>query len=197
MKHVDARGQACPKPVMMTKAALDEGARELEIIVDNAVSESNVTRFLRNGGWQVSSTGTEPHIVLHAQKESAETAEVTPEVTKGKTKDEAILIATARLGGSDEALGEVLMKAFLGTLAQRPSPPALIVLMNEAVTLALEEHSTSESLKHLEEAGTRLLVCGTCTNHFGITDQVTVGTISNMFEITEALLDRAKTVTLG
>ena len=52
---------------------------------------------------------------------------------------------------------------------------------------SLPEASTCGHLKDLEKAGTRVLVCGTCTNHFGVTEQVGVGTVSNMFEILEAV----------
>ena len=68
--------------------------------------------------------------------------------------------------------------------------------MNEGVKLALPEASTCDHLKDLERAGTNILVCGTCTNHFGITDRVGVGTISNMFEILEAVTGADKTLSI-
>ena len=53
MITVNAVGKACPEPVIMTKAALEKGATELEVLVDNAVAASNVTRLLEGQGFHV------------------------------------------------------------------------------------------------------------------------------------------------
>ncbi|MFR5880996.1 MAG: hypothetical protein ACLUEQ_09425 [Cloacibacillus evryensis] len=45
--------------------------------------------------------------------------------------------------------------------------------------------------------GTKILICGTCTKHFGITEAITIGTISNMFEISEAVFGTDKPIVLG
>ena len=193
MKNIDARGQACPKPVMMTKTAIDEGARALTISVDNPVSAANVTRFLAKQGWTTEESGQAPEIVLKSRKgEGAE-----ERVQEGELEDQSLLIAKATLGGNDRVLGEVLMKAFLGTVAQREQPPKTIALMNEGVFLSLKSHSACESLEALRDRGTTVLVCGTCANHFGIADDVAVGTLSNMFEITEALMAASRQLCLG
>ena len=99
----------------------------------------------------------------------------------------AVLITGKTLGRNDEELGEILIKGFLGTLSQLEVPPRTLALMNEGVKLALFDSSSCDHLKNLEKKGTDILVCGTCTNHFGITDSVGAGTISNMFEILESL----------
>jgi sulfur relay (sulfurtransferase) complex TusBCD TusD component (DsrE family) len=44
--------------------------------------------------------------------------------------------------------------------------------------------------------GVEILVCGTCTNHFGITEKIGVGTISNMFDITEAMLGPSRVISI-
>ena len=66
-------------------------------------------------------------------------------------------------------------------------PPRTVALINEGVKLALFDSSSCDHLKNLERKGTNILVCGTCVNHFGITDSVGAGVISTMFEIVEAL----------
>ena len=53
MKKVDARGCACPEPVVMTRNAIREDANGVEIMVDNACAVENITRFARNTGYQV------------------------------------------------------------------------------------------------------------------------------------------------
>jgi len=53
MKEIDARGLACPAPVLHTKAALqEEKPGSVKVIVDNAASQQNVQRFLESQGFQ-------------------------------------------------------------------------------------------------------------------------------------------------
>jgi hypothetical protein len=51
----------------------------------------------------------------------------------------------------------------------------------------MKQSSVSSSLTELEELGTRIMLCGTCIDHYGIQMDVTVGMISNMVVITETL----------
>ena len=46
MKTVDARGFACPQPVIMAQKAIKADAPgELQVLVDNKCAVENVTRF--------------------------------------------------------------------------------------------------------------------------------------------------------
>ena len=54
MKTVDARGFACPQPVIMTqKAVKAEAPGELTVLVDNKCAVENVTRFGESQGYTV------------------------------------------------------------------------------------------------------------------------------------------------
>ena len=55
MKIVDARGYACPQPVIMTKKALEKNGAPLQVLVDSKTPLENVTRFATIAGFQVSS----------------------------------------------------------------------------------------------------------------------------------------------
>jgi len=58
MKEIDARGLACPAPVMRTRDAVEkEGATEVSVVVDNAAAQQNVQRFLESRGFAVSLGG--------------------------------------------------------------------------------------------------------------------------------------------
>jgi TusA-related sulfurtransferase len=48
MKTVDARGQVCPKPLILTKQALKEVSpgEQISVLIDNPTSRQNVERFL-------------------------------------------------------------------------------------------------------------------------------------------------------
>lgn len=195
MITVNAVGKACPEPVIMTRAAVEKGAVELEVLVDNAVAVSNVTRFLEGQGFRVQHQENGGEFKLTARREGAAVSAGSAPRPQGKARL-AVLIAGKTLGREDKELGEVLIKGFLGTLSKLETPPAVLALMNEGVKLALPDASTCDHLKDLERAGTKILVCGTCTNHFGVTERVGVGTVSNMFEILEAVTGADKVLSV-
>ena len=201
MITVNAVGKACPEPVIMTRAAVEKGAVELEVLVDNAVAVSNVTRFLEGQGFRVQHRENGGEFKLTARRDGA-AASVGSAPAAGPAPCNrggarlAVLVAGKTLGREDKELGEVLIKGFLGTLSKLETPPAVLALMNEGVKLALPDASTCDYLKNLEGTGTKILVCGTCTNHFGITERVGVGTISNMFEILEAVTGADKVLSV-
>lgn len=51
---VDARGLACPEPVILTKKALKDKPASLTVIVDNIAAKENVTRFAEAMMYKVS-----------------------------------------------------------------------------------------------------------------------------------------------
>lgn len=184
MITVNAMGKLCPEPVIMTKAEIEKGAAELEVLVDNDIAVSNVTRLLEGRGFSVELSRKENERKITAKKTASG---ATASTSAPREKLLAILVAHDILGGNDKELGEVLMKAFLGCISKLSHKPAVMAFMNEGVKLVLPESSACEYIKELEKAGTKILVCGTCTTHFNITDKIAVGTISNMFEIMEMI----------
>ncbi|MDR3264949.1 MAG: sulfurtransferase-like selenium metabolism protein YedF [Synergistaceae bacterium] len=209
MKTINARGKLCPEPVIMTKAVVDQGEEEMQVLLDNPTSASNVMRFLESRGYGVQLRDDEGMLTIAAHKKEKE--ERPPESPKASpasktapaevaslpsTQTFSVLITCKTLGRSDEQLGEVLIKSFLGTLAQLDNAPVVVALMNEGVKLSLYDSSTCDHLKNLEKKGVTVLVCGTCVNHFNIGDQTGVGSVSNMFEIVEALNKADKVITL-
>jgi selenium metabolism protein YedF len=193
---------------------VDQGEREFEVLLDNPVSASNVMRFLEGQGFGVQLRDDEGMLTIAARLGGEEKAPKTQSTAPGPSKPESqararsaassdpapretfsVLITARTLGRSDQDLGEILMKSFLGILAQG-SAPATVALMNEGVKLALYDSSSCDHLKTLAEKGVLILVCGTCVNHFQIADQIGAGIVSNMFEILESLNKADKVITL-
>ena len=110
MNIVDARGQDCPKPVILTKETVEKGCRSFVVWVDNEVAASNVQRFLESKGFMVKKEYGEESIVLEAKIESKE-GESTPQ-KKGSI---GIMFTSDKIGAESGGLGEVLMKSCLGT----------------------------------------------------------------------------------
>ncbi len=53
LKEVDARGRACPEPVVMTKNAVEQNPDGVSVLVDNICAVENVSRFAKNAGFTV------------------------------------------------------------------------------------------------------------------------------------------------
>ncbi|MBB6631151.1 sulfurtransferase TusA family protein [Clostridium algidicarnis] len=65
---IDARGISCPQPVLMTKNALMNNPKEVEVTVDNATAKNNVERYMKQSGYSVSSTNKEDDFILYGEK---------------------------------------------------------------------------------------------------------------------------------
>ena len=54
MLNVDARGDACPLPVVKAKKAIAalNGAGEVEVLVDNEIAVQNLTKMAKQKGCQ-------------------------------------------------------------------------------------------------------------------------------------------------
>ena len=57
MLRVDARGDACPLPVVKAKKAIAAlaGAGEVEVLVDNEIAVQNLTKMAQQKGYLTSS----------------------------------------------------------------------------------------------------------------------------------------------
>ena len=53
--EIDALGKACPMPVVLAKQALDQGARDITVLVDNDIAVQNLTRLAESQGMTVRS----------------------------------------------------------------------------------------------------------------------------------------------
>lgn len=189
MYTIDARGLECPKPVLLTKEAVERGEDALSVAVDNTAAVGNVTRFLEGAGFSVTKHDEAGAFRLEAHR--TETAAAASQ----SSDSYAFLITSDKIGDASDGLGELLMKGWLGTIKQRSPLPIAIALMNEGVKLALAG-PTADTLKEMHDAGVKVLVCGTCAKHFGIENSIAVGVISNMFEITDTVYGTSKPITV-
>ena len=180
-KRIDARGKACPQPVMLAKKELDQGCHALEVLVDNPTAVQNLTRLGQSAGYTVSHTeqgGTYTVVMLGANGEPA----APPVAQAAPCSETVIFIGRDSVGDGSKELGENLMKMLLYTLSQG-DPPKAILFMNGGVKIPAGEGQMVESLQSMAERGCQVLVCGTCLSYYGLTEELKVGTVSNMYEI--------------
>lgn len=53
LMEIDARGMACPEPVLLTKKGVENSPQGVKVIVDNVTARENVKRFGKNAGYKV------------------------------------------------------------------------------------------------------------------------------------------------
>ena len=53
MRQIDARGLACPQPVILAQKALAEHPEGIEVLVDHVTAKINLERFARVSGYTV------------------------------------------------------------------------------------------------------------------------------------------------
>ena len=189
MKEIDARGLACPGPVLQTKAALQEEAPEqVTVVVDNAASQQNVQRFLESQGFEtVLEQNGDDHLVVGRCTPGAETrSEIPAAPAAGETKI-MVMCATDRMGFGDDDLGLKLMVSYIRTLKEMGDDLWRLVFVNNGVKLAIAGSEVLDDLRAYEDAGLKILVCGTCLDHFDLLEKKRVGETTNMLDIVTAM----------
>lgn len=186
MKKINAIGLSCPQPVLLAKKEIDANSNAIEIIVDNQTAVQNLKRLANSSGYdvkimhngtqhtlQLSKIGT---IVEEVQEENAQTCSNT-----------ALFITEDAIGSGEGELGKNLMHMFLYTATQTMPIPKTILLMNKGVLLASENEQTIAHMSVLQENGCEILVCGACLDFYAVKDKLSVGIVSNMYEIYESM----------
>ena len=204
MKQIDARGLACPLPVVRTKDALASmlpGEQAL-VLVDNAIAVQNLEKFarVRGHGFASEQRGEREFAVTLTKSDKA--ADAPAQAAKEPAIEAAscgcggglvVAITSKQMGGGEPELGETLMKAFLFALTKQDQLPETVILYNSGAFLSCEGSDSLDDLRELEARGVNIMTCGTCLNYYGITDKLAVGGISNMYDIVDKL-ERASRV---
>lgn len=200
-KTVNAMGDACPIPVVKTKEAIRElnGAPgAVETLVDNEIAVQNLTKMANQKGYGVTSEklgGNRFRVVLTVNGGAPEEAgpEETACAPDARTGN-VVAVSSGVMGSGDDELGAALMKAFLYALAQQEKLPSAVLFYNGGARLTCEGSASLEDLKALEAQGVEILTCGTCLNFYGLTEQLRVGGVTNMYDIVERLTGAALVV---
>ncbi len=197
MATVDARGLACPQPVIETRKAM-EGANQVVTLVDSETSMSNVSRMAQKAGWQVSVAAEGEAFRVEMTKGDAPPQ---PEsLPVGKVEAVAgplvLVVSSDEMGQGPAELGNVLIRGFFHTLGEVQPRPQTLIFFNAGVKLACEGSPVLDDLCALVADGIELLACGTCLDYFELTDQLAVGQVSNMYTIAETMLSAGKVVNL-
>lgn len=193
--RLDERGKQCPFPVIETKKALEAGpaGTEAEVVVDNQIAVQNLQKMADHKGWESSweKTGDREFTVRIVSGGGAAPAPAgepeTDDVSCAAERNVVVALTSDQMGQGDEELGKLLMKGFVYALTQQDAPPRTVLLYNGGARLSCEGSISLEDLKELEKMGAEILTCGTCLNHYGLTEKLRVGGVTNMYEIAQRL----------
>ncbi|GAB1476828.1 sulfurtransferase-like selenium metabolism protein YedF [Bacillota bacterium] len=205
-KEIDARGKACPIPVIMAKKEADGGSKEFTILVDNKTAVENLTRFANSSGFGAAAEerpGGDFSVRFKASKTedgSLPSASPVPgqdgEASHFSKGSWAIFIGSEGIGRGDLELGSSLMKMYFYTLEEGKDLPSYVLFMNDGVKVPVRNEQAIGHLKALEARGSKILVCGTCLKYYGLSDDLGAGIVSNMYDISEAMMKVDKVITL-
>lgn len=108
-----------------------------------------------------------------------------------------VLVFTANgMGNAAQELQHLLADKFLGLLLESGVLPAKILFYTEGVKLACNGSPVLDNLKKFQDRGVELVLCSTCLDYFGLTDQVAVGIVGGMPDIIEAMQKAEKVISL-
>ncbi|SHH30820.1 sulfurtransferase-like selenium metabolism protein YedF [Tepidibacter thalassicus] len=202
--EVDARGLACPQPVIKTKKELDKIKEGTVItLVDNEIAKENVLKLANSMNCSAKFYKKDDifYIEIDKGKESIDIQEESIECKECMIKtenkeDKVIYISSDCMGRGSDELGKILIKGFIYTLTEITPYPKAVIFVNSAVKLTTENEETIENLKKLEKEGVEILSCGTCLDYFNLKDKLRVGKISNMYDIVEKLKGASNTLSI-
>ncbi|WP_373842663.1 sulfurtransferase-like selenium metabolism protein YedF [Limosilactobacillus sp.] len=207
MQTVDAMGKACPTPVIMTRKAL----RDNDVVVTRVsekIATENISKMAKQLGYKVSveqkgdhewavtvekqatmPTACDAAINATTVEDSGDQQRIEPATFNSiRLSDGYIVVLDSNeVGRGDSTLGKQLAKSFVSSLTEQDVLPEYILMFNSGVKLAMKDADTVEDLQALEKMGVKVMECGICVNFFDIKDQLGVGSITNMFRITELM----------
>ena len=198
MIKVNAIGDACPIPVVKTKNAIRElgGSGVVEVSVDNEIAVQNLLKMAKQKEYEAAfekKSNTEYIVTINVN--GGEVSDAKP-VTKATVKsvviylkETIVVIDSDKMGDGDEEFSKTLLKGFIYALSSQDIPPAKILFYNTGVRITTEGSASIEDLKVLEKAGAKIYSCGACLNNYGLSEKLSVGEVTNMYDIVSYLME--------
>jgi selenium metabolism protein YedF len=196
--QIDARGKACPLPVMMAEEALSKiGEGIVEVLVDNEESALNVSGYAAQNGLfaETKKEGKDWKVKVvkgYACKTNAESGMRNAELIPQR-KTLLLIIGTDSLG-KDEELGKKLMKGLFDTMKVYKQLPHTLFFLNAGVKLTTVNDEIASVLKEIEALGVEIYSCGTCLKHYDLESRLKVGNRGTTNHIVEGMQEFDKVV---
>ena len=194
INKIDARGLACPKPVINTKKELEKIQEGLvRVIVDNKIAKENIIKLSKSLKYEYEVIlENDNEIQIDIKKGNV----IIEEKIESELSDTCIFINSDKMGKGDDELGNILMKGYIYSLTETKPYPKTIFMVNSAVTLTTTNEATIENLSILEKEGVEIQSCGTCLDFYHLKDNLKVGSVTNMYNIVETMEKSRKVITI-
>jgi len=206
-KIIDAKGKNCPMPVIMAKKEIDGGNKRFVVEVDNNIAVQNLRKLANSQGFITELKEDNETFKVHFSKfsdvtssedEGEECNEILDKIEENKNAlgTWSVFIGKEIIGAGNEELGKSLMKMYFYTISEGEDLPKSVLFMNDGVKVPTLNEQAIEHLKELEKKGVEILVCGACLNFYGLEENLKVGKVSNMYDITNRMKEASKVITL-
>lgn len=206
-KIIDAKGKNCPIPVIMAKKEIDGGNNSFVVEVDNNIAVQNLQKLANSQGFITTLKEENEIIKVRFSKYSDDVSsedkceECNGILDKIEENQNAlgtwsVFIGKEIIGAGNEELGKSLMKMYFYTISEGEDLPKSVLFMNDGVKVPTLNEQAIEHLKDLEKKGVEILVCGACLNFYGLEENLKVGKVSNMYDITNRMKEASKVITL-
>ncbi|RXQ87775.1 hypothetical protein EO244_16135 [Ancylomarina salipaludis] len=100
------------------------------------------------------------------------------------------------MGTGNEELGLILISNYLKLSLTNGQLPKIITFYNAGVQLTCTGSPVLDTLKEMEEAGVKMIICKTCLNFYKLIDKVEVGIQGTMQDIITLQADASKVINL-
>ncbi len=100
------------------------------------------------------------------------------------------------MGTGSEELGLILISNYLKLSLSNEQLPKIITFYNSGVKLTCSGSPVLETLKEMEQAGVKMIICKTCLNFYKLDTQVEVGIQGTMHDIITLQADASKVINL-
>lgn len=175
-------------PLILLKKALNQNPTPgtWSVYTDDVTACGNLTQYIHQIAKDLATIEHEGYTELRFSWLGEQS--VSQPLQESHSEDYIVVLSSDTMGSGDDELGKLLMRAFVNALEAQEVKPSRIICYNRGALLALEGTDTGDSLKKLhQEFGIAITVCGTCADYFEVKERLAVGTISNLFTITEYL----------
>jgi selenium metabolism protein YedF len=195
-KRVEFINVSCPGPVIGMKKEIDAGTTgSVEIVVDNIPARENVIRFLKSQGKTVDEVLEDGKLITIIANFGDTNATISEIKSNIKNSGVSYIINSEVMGSGDDNLGKKLLISFINNLKECKPLPETIFFFNSGVNLCLKNSPAIISLKILVNMGVKIIACGTCTEYLGVTKNIGVGILGNLYDLT-TIYQRDRVITL-
>jgi selenium metabolism protein YedF len=190
MKEIDCRGLSyLPIIREMKKYFNSIGEGEAIVIVNSELGRSNVIRYAAHKGYKLDDENEDNRFIIKIEKRGCLEAEDEGEIF-------SILITKEKFGDEDNDLGIILMNEYFEALNEYDKLPKEILFLNSGVKLFYNDSKAIEDIKMLYKKGVKLLISDTSLDYYNLTEQITFGEITSMYDMVVAMKKAKKLIKL-